>query len=358
MLLFFFILAFISNLICSVTNKRLAFVKWLTLIMIWIIMLGNTYVADYNNYLYYYYNYRTAAYQTPDYLFKLFVVLGRLIGIKYAVFRGFLNAIFLMILDYCVKKFSQKNEHYFYLFYSIFVLFMDAIQLRFFYASTLVLLSVLLFQKKDKLFKYFGFILLCLACSLHGGVILFLFSWVLSIYINIQKKYYNYILFLIIAILVIFVRTGTLSKIVTILPFTHRVSKYLTSCARYGFLAMWILHFITYFCIRYLYSNTKLDKLGNKIYELIKIGFLFFPLYMANVNFYRHIRLLTIFLIIVGARQFGKNNSTLSEIIIIKGRIIYNVLLLNLTFVWLIYEVIFDKMISNILFPIFLLPYS
>lgn len=321
-------------------------------------MLGNTYVADYNNYSYYYYNYKTAAYQTPDYLFKLIVILGRLIGMQYTMFRGFLNATFLIILDHCVKEFSKKREHFFYLHYSIFVLFMDAIQLRFFYASTLVLFSVLLIERKSKLFKYLGFILLCSACFLHGGVILFLFSWVLSIHINIQKKHYNYILFLIIAILVIFVRTGLLSKIVAIFPFTHRVSKYLTSRARYGFLAMWILHITTYYCIKYLYYNKKLDKFGYKIYELVKIGFLFFPLYMANVNFYRHIRLLTIFLIIVGARQFGKNNPSLSCIIITKGRIIFNILLLNLTFFWLIYEVVFDKMISNILYPIFLLPYS
>lgn len=321
----------------------------------------------------YYYGYLITPYKSysetyePGYL--LLTKIGYFLGANYVEFRTAIIFIALLLLHRLVNKVAGKNSYYFYIFYAMFLIFIDNEQHRSFLAFSLIAcgISFLLFSKKIKgVFQYLFFVLI--ASTLHASSLLYL--PLVLVKLNNQRKLSHFIAaFSLIGCLLIFFNIFSVSFITNIITNisdgAERTAAYGAVEVRFGFLYAFFLHSISiailYKIYRMLYDKNRfylnkgfdssLVQYNIYIYKFILtlniISIIYFPVYMFNLQFIRIARnIFLLNLIWFAASMFVFDKKYVKKYLIL-------LMVIILILLWFYYTFIVSDHIEDVLMPFF-----
>lgn len=351
MVVFFWLFFFILNIFFVCFHKKSKAVQVISYSFVLFVLLGNERVADYGNYLASY----NSKVQNPDNFvevgYSFLTKIGQLFGLEYNQFRLLSSMFFLIILFRVLNK-KMYNPHMFYVFYCSFLLFMDAIQIRFFWASVLALWAFNIYvEKRDKLYIIKSSLLMISSMLIHSGAFLFcgpFFAIVVIDNISFFKKYYKQMI--VVALMLAFYILNNIDfHKYSYLIDQSRLRRYLYTKSGRGFIFPWLLQFIQFIRIVIIKKEEKIFEIRDKreidfLFKLSGIAFLYLPLYVINLNFYRCERTFFMFFLCYGV--------ALTQKYIKKNRFLIYSLCFVECCIWLIYEIVFDQLVQNLFVPL------
>lgn len=352
----------ILNFIVAHFNKESKLIGFLTLLFIWMLLAGNTSNLDMGNYINYYNNSVTTKYNETIEVGYLFLQkVGNALGLDYTRFKLFSIIPCLILIHSTIKKFST-NYHYVYFFYMLYVMFMDAVQIRNFMAISIVIYSIrflMEFGKKNVL-KYVISILI--ATSIHTSS----FIYILLIFINGRMKK-TLIKIVVGATFVLCIITflndnqiPLINNILQVIDY-EKVNVYLSTSTRFGFLYPFFLHILNFIVILWarnimknfilkhnkLNGNIKYMNFINLVFWINFLAFMFFPLYMMNLNFYRLTRNFIIINLIACSLVQHPLRRNLLKLIVFNFFVLFN------TGVWFWFDIIMKDHVEDIVKVLF-----
>lgn len=326
-------------------------------IFIWIIIGGNIASADVSNYISLYFQSVNKEYSL-EFGYTFLEKLGNNVGFEYAIFRLLIAIPPVILLYFFLEKVVGKNEnkHLFLLFYMSYLLIMDAEQIRNFIATTFVLNGLALaiktnlsrFRKKLSLLFSFG-----IAFSVHVTSVFYMIF--VTYFFKKRKNWlYSLLFFSILFTVVLILNNNQLPYLEIIIKKIDdaRLYKYLSSLTNWGYLVPVFLSIIDLFWayIMKKINDSTTEILDNNIYEfnvyINLLSFIFIPVYMMNINFYRLVRNLLYFNF--ACAQLIWNNKKISS----ANKLLSLVMGIVVVFVWFYYDFIFTDHIENVFKPI------
>lgn len=310
--MFYFYLGFILFLSGLESITKIHIKKVLTIlifIFLIIIMGGNTNNPDtviYNNI---YYN---SEFFSKDFGFGFLVLFfNKYLGFNYNFFKLFTAIFGITLIQKTVKKYV-KNKKLFYILYFIYPFIMDIVQVRNFMAMSIFIFCVPYLSENDwkGTIKYTVGILI--AATIQKTALVYLPLVFIN---NIEKKKYkkNSLLIIIGLCVVISLNKGLLFKLTNFLLINVAdtltgVGKFLIRNTNWGWLIQWgtqIINFIFIAWCKRVISSKKVEqnsvlfktcsyedakKFIICVYWINMYAFIFLPLYIVNINFYRIMR--------------------------------------------------------------------
>jgi hypothetical protein len=231
--------------------------------------------------------------------------LGYNLGFDFSEFKISITFISLLFMDVLVRKTTKNKVYFFYLMYLFFYIFIDTVQTRSFLSFSIVACGIsFLFYSgiKYKKIIYIGFIFL--AASIHISAIAYL-PFLLIDFKNEKLLIRAVVLITTFSCLLILMSGTDLGAFKVLIQYvtdnSNRVEHYGNNKVKLGFLYPIVMHFISlffiYLCMSELYKyNDKEERhtsseflvyTANLMYKINMIAFLFFPLYMFNMQFIR-----------------------------------------------------------------------
>jgi len=299
---------FILEIISKKTIGRLlpiGFVIYLILLM-----GGNTNNPDTEIYNNIYYN---SEFFSKDMGFGLLVrVFHECIGVQFDVFKLIVSILGIFLIHLTAKKYV-KNISCFYILYFIYPFLMDVIQVRNFLAMSIFIYAVpwLTSNERKDIVKYV--IAIAIAATIQKTALVYL--PIIFIRKAYNKKHIKYILIiLVVTSFFIGINKNVVAVFSNILLDNFAdsligVSGFLEINTKYGWIIQWATQISNFALIswsRKLLANNRqlcdpskklLANSYEKTYKLIDIvywiniySFLFIPLYVVNINFYRIMR--------------------------------------------------------------------
>lgn len=344
-----YILNIIINLMLVFLHRKSKLYGVVNYFLFLYILCGNKKIADYMNY---YISYNSPSLnELIEFGYGLLIQIGKSLSLDYSIFRMILNIFFLTILFLIVNK-NMKNPHLFFFFYSLFLIFMDAIQIRFFWSGCLILVGIHIYSIRSRWYILKIGLLLGWSILIHSGMISFflLFLFVLaSDNILIIKKYYKFLGIIILLICFYFLNSIDFQDYSYWISQT-RLRRYLYTRTGWGFIVPWSIQFVQFIRIRTIYIQKNKFNYHNQkrteiLYKISFVAFLFLPLYLVNLNFYRVERVILFLFLYMGIAVYQQEK--------LKNRFLIVFFVLMECLIWLLYEIIFDNMTVNILVPLF-----
>lgn len=275
--------------------------------------------------------------------------VGNYISLSYSEFRFTVSLISLFLINSFANKFSSKASYGFFLAYLSFYIFIDSEQFRSFFSFSVVLFGLgrILFDEK-KINKVYFILSILLASTIHISSLAFLPLYLIT-FKNQRSINRLVAFFTVLTCMFIFVGGNNLafikSILLTVTDGSDRVSQYGESRVRFGFLFPVSLHFLAlmflYFChCKLKMKNVSLVQLEGNLGDIRKlfkyivainlVSFLYFPLYMFNLQFFRlgrSIMLIDIMFFCLLASNFKSisyiNKLSWSAIFILCGSLFY-----------------------------------
>lgn len=351
--IYFFII--ICNLICWYLKKDFKALKILSFFICWYILIGDPSIADYSNYRQNYYNPVDVHFYISDPLYKLLVYVSNQIGLTYEMFRILLCMGGLLLVVYSLYD-MRCNFHYFYACYLSMSVFMDMIQIRNFISFSIMIFSMRYLLCKDKKSNCKWVIGMTVAYLMHSMSILYIAIGIMLKFFGKYEKYIKYIMLILLGITLVLANGTSFNYIITHIPFISAttIRRYLSTRTRFGFLIPMIFQSINYWYMSVCYQMKRKNNLNDEKNELIKklyiisiLGFIYVPLYVININFYRYIRGMILLGILATSKVQDDYQVKSKKRIEIAGIMFFNIC------VWLLYEIIFNNLLDVGIIPIF-----
>lgn len=220
--------------------------------------------------------------------------LGGYVTTDFYMFRAIIIGIFLFLLFISIKKWNAY-PYYMISFFSAYLIILSAEQLRYFLAFVFFQISLhkLIFTNSKKYYLFF----LCLASMIHLSFLVYI------IFLLTKNSFYNkkekiFCIMMLFVCLVIFLNGNKIpgALILANLIDSEKLKIYFSQTTRFGFLYIFLLHFLSIFLIWFSTKNFLL-KNNEEIYIKLKkiesinlIVLVFLPLCMIQLTFYRIFR--------------------------------------------------------------------
>lgn len=349
MIIYIYIACFIICLIGIVSNGRLKILKCVLLGLIAYFLGRGAKTPDSFNYYYKYLNVKELSFADtyePGYL--LIQKISHYIGLDFVQFQILFSFISIMLISSVVQKFSYRAVYVFFLFYLSFFIFIDSVQIRSFYAFSLIVAGFgYLFINESEPKRMRVILLFVLAISIHVSMIVFLPFIMLSMKDKklVRNSSKIIALFSIVFCMVIYFQSGILGLFKTIISLvtdnSERTSDYGTTSVRFGFIYPFMMHFFSVITLFILKRLSFKYSYSQRICALIDIFLTFnlfalfcLPLYMFNLQFVRIARELLLvnfmfFSYLISEIRFNQRNGFYSLV----GAILLTILLFYYTFI-------------------------
>lgn len=272
---------------------------YILIVIMYILLFGGSNGSpDYYNYSTMFYG-RESSYKSIEYIYYFILHLFRTMGFSYDVFNLLFYAISIVVLCYaaylCVG--SSTGFLFLYLFWPAFI---DWVQIRNFFAMSLLTLGVVVLTKKNKHAKLYFCILILFATGFQVLSIAYL-PIVFLDHLN-EKSIKKYAVGVVAITAIIFsLPKGFISQISSILSSVNldgRFSLYLGNSVRMGYYMNWGIQIGNYVLTVWGKNILKKRQLENTLMKTQKefidlmcniqlYMFIFFPLYRLNTNFLR-----------------------------------------------------------------------
>lgn len=299
------------NIGCVLVKKSPWFIVPINLIYNFTIVYGTTTNADYWVYKA---NYETGYLRSSVEIgYNLCMDLCNKVGCDFNQFLLVMSVVFMTILLITFSKYSS-NYALFFSVYLIYHLFIDLIQIRYFYAGVLLSVAVLMLFKGK---KWIGGILLLASCTFHASMFFFLPLLFLDFEKGLSVKVVKRSAEVVFAICILSFLVGNrfetiinmgLSIVDHMGASASEKSTYFETTTHFGWILYFALHFAIMFTTYYWRSKLRMIRNSNncsleeheRVDNCIKLCtniltlqfycIYSFPLIMINIHFYRFYR--------------------------------------------------------------------
>lgn len=346
-------------------KKHSKIISFTTFLFFWIMFWGNTDNADFTNYINHYNNVLNIKEVNSEVGYYLITSCFARMGFSYHQFIAIITLICYGLIFSTIKEYTE-NYNYVFLFYIIHLFIFDIIQIRNFMMMSIFIFAIKYLEKNTFRGSITYFILICIATTIHKtGVVYFIALLIKPNNKNTMIKFLA--VFSILLTVITYINGGEIPLISNLLsdmlePTVQ--STYLTVSVPLRYLLflffLQIMNFITVFLSRNIFSKkyscilekninqhsedkyNKINRLEKKykfidiVFWLNIIAFIFLPLYIESINFYRLMRNLNIlnFMVMsICSDSFSSKN--------IK-KIIFNIIALICILSWFMYDLSFS----------------
>lgn len=357
MVIVIYLSVIIINLILAYKKKNSRLVMFISCIAIMLLMCGyrRPFYSDLDNYYYMYIGQQELPFGMK-FIFKFFST----IGIDFYTVHYILLAIFLLVSMYVIRTYCE-NWHYAIALFSGYYIIISADQIKNHTAFIFLCLAIISLYKTQKVRAS---IFILIASSIHYSFIIYL------LFILISPKKSKYIIKISIAISLIYAVIAIMKldaiiinnfiPVITSMLGTKigafiemKVQLYLSTRTGWGFLLCIGLQLLD-FCLLKYSRNLMLERGATNKVEFIEfvmrlneIGFIAFPLFVYNMQWYRIIRdLLLINYCVYGCTYYYLEKNT-------KIRLLYLCITLGSVYIWLIGDLCFKTTPDLVLIPFF-----
>lgn len=288
---------------------------YLIFILLWILFAFNTYNVDMDNYKNVFYNIEL---YDIDYGFKILCLILKNFGADYKLLVLIIATFSLFIILTVIKKYT-KNVTFVLLLYLVFPFFLDIIQIRNTLAMAISIYAMTFLIDKVAHYRIKYIVLILIASSIHISAI----SYLIFLLCDLPKKWFNFIVYISLSFsaLIVFM-PSILIRFTSIIP---KLSYYMISTANTQFITkilfMFILLFLNLILEFKISSSTSNNRLFNFLYKIRFLIFVFYPLLLYDVDFFRIIRNIYLLYYILIANYYDIGNykiiSTKNNLIII-----------------------------------------
>ncbi|NMM65091.1 EpsG family protein [Clostridium sp. P21] len=284
----------IANGILLFKKKPSKLIAIISFAIIGLFFAGNYESGDINNYLSMFSNIQVILDNSKiDKLFYYLMIFMQDRGMDFFSFKILLAIIIYPIFIISIIKF-RVNVNYVLFFYLIHSFFMDVEQIRNTIALCIFIFGVhfLVDKGKDYILKYTACVFL--ATAFHASFIIYII--LLVVVLPDKEKILKYIPHVIIIMCIfIFLNKNNIPFIDSVINRLNdeKASIYLSNKVNLGFLIPWALHLVSFSAIYYCkrlsdkLENDKKTNIVNTVYYIYIVSFIFFPLYMRSITFYR-----------------------------------------------------------------------
>ena len=350
------------NLINISLRRKVKFISLSLVILLGVLMGANSSNPDY----YVYKDYFDMVRSINDIGFMLMIRFFNLINVDYEYFRLMITILGLTSIHKTVKKFTT-NYSFFYLLYFVFPFFIDVVQIRNFFAYSIVLYATpyLIEGTKSGTKKYIALVLI--ASSIHlTSIVYLIFAFMKNIKKqNILRLLFYLVVFTIMAVTLYRPLFINLMDHVFVLigRFDERIFYYDVVSTRYGFLFYWTVQFCYIWIIKILRSRMKnINSSGEMnsnhykkniafidlVYWINIISLVFIPTYAVHslfFRFYRNLIPLNYLVIIPAVKQLKP--MSVKKIVIVLGIVLLSILLFYVDIYRPFYSVVIQKVFQN-----------
>jgi hypothetical protein len=306
MTIYFYSIFIFLNSIFAFKKKTSRLLVFFTLVFILLMIVGAgpgyTGQNDYINYKITYDKISSVSFfSSPQIGYTILMKIGHFFNLDFFYFRFLIIGICLFLIYFFFINRYSKNYNHILLLYMIYPMIIDSEHFRNFIALAILLAGIRFLENNSFKNKLIFFIIIIISSSIHFTFILY------SFLLLANKKNSNKIpkvlaIGVIILCVIVFINNNQIPFLMPLLSFisNEKIIRYLTSRTNYGFLipfTLYIINFIMIFWSRKIviknYKNSvksdSMSDLGfiNIVYSINIIGFIFFPLYMLSITFYR-----------------------------------------------------------------------
>jgi hypothetical protein len=308
MTIYFYSIFIFLNSIFAFKKKTSRLLVFFTLVFILLMIVGAgpgyTGIMDSNDYSNYKIRYDKIGSENllydPQIGYTILMKIGHFFNLDFFYFRFLIIGICLFLIYFFFINRYSKNYNYILLLYMIYPMIIDSEHFRNFIALAILLLGIRFLENNSFKNKLIFFIIIIISSSIHFAFILYLFL-LLGNKKNSNKIPKVIAIVAIILSVIVFINNNRVPFLMPLLSIigNEKLIRYLTSRTNYGFLIpfmLYIINFIMIFWSRQIvvknYKNSdksNSNDLGfiNLVYSINIIGFIFFPLYMLSITFYR-----------------------------------------------------------------------
>lgn len=357
------LIGYLSSLILNFaqifTKRKLTLVKYITFCFIVFFIGTETTHGDSFNY-YLSYNSSVSRDFDIEYIYILLEKLGNFFNLNFYTFRLLLTFLFTTLIFSTIDRYSQ-NKFFVYFFLLTYIVFIDAIQFRNYIAFSLIVYAFRFLSQKDNLWqlKYIFFVLL--ASGIHISSIIYLL--LLLVNTNNKEKLIRTLVILTFVLTLFTILNDNqipfINTLVSLFSRNDKITDYLSTTTRLGFLLPLALHLLNIFSIHLTRNivefnpNTNMSDSKNLhiiklIYWINVVSLVFIPLYITNVNFYRLSRNYIILNLIANSIALESLNKNIIK------QIFFTVFILVVMMAWYYFDFVYGNpsgdIISNLFF--------
>jgi len=357
MIVFLYITSFVINTIGVVKENKILIFDILTLLIISFLLGRGANTPDtYNYYIGYVNSLHLNLNETFEPGYLILQKISHYFKLDYVSFRLLLSFLCFLLIRSTIIKFTS-NPHFVYLYFLLFLIFINTEQIRNFFAFSIIVYGFRFLINNSLRGKIKYLVTVLLACTIHITSLIY----IIFIFVSFKnRKYFIRLIVITTLFLCIFIYIGgnNLSFIREIINSfdsgSGKYDAYIEGQTKLGFLYAFLLHFYNIYIVSYsrnILKASNLDTNKNAFVELIYwinlISIVFFPLFMLNLQFIRLVRNLLIVNYIVFS--FLPRSS-----VKLKRKSIYiQLMILINTFLWFYYTFIIQDHIDDILIPFF-----
>lgn len=335
----------VINIFNSLMKKN-NLIKWLLLIMMWVLFWGNFKNPDYGNYLLHY-DYITLtgnAIGTSEFGFAFLMKIAIFFNLEYYQFLMLFTGIGLLLIVSTVEKYAIHPQLV-YALYFIYPFILDIVQLKHYLAMAIVVFCFRYLENKEikNIIKFLIGILI--AFSIHYISLIFI---PLLFLVNLKTEKIYTIMFFYLVIGIPLAYTNIYEIFASYLVPVLETESYFLNRAHNGFILQIFIQsgvlILIYLSKRFLDKHNYENNIVNIIYKANILLLILFPLYIINGTFSRAFRMLAIPNYIMFSIVFSKINR--------KEKALFLMCLLIFVILLFLYY-IFVPAKNNVLFPIF-----
>ena len=320
--------------------------SFITLVFIGLLMCGHIYVgngdtSDFRGYAIQYYgiNIDSARDFGFYYLFYATQMVGNFLSLTYYQWWGIMTALSLIAIARACKHFDY-NVHSFLVYFMVYYIFVFYPGLKFYYGFCSFFYAISFLCRNQKYDKEKFLIFLLIAGGMHVLYYAFIIFLLVDLRILSPKKIFIITFFTVVVILLI----GKNVFINSIIPIigqiinsfdSENLNNYLSFRTNFGFVIPIVLHLFCLFymrqCLAFMTPNSY--SMIYRLYEIILLCTLFYPLYLLALTFMRFLTAMTLLMLVasskclIGVDGHGKINIMLSSIPLLSGYVVYNIFL-------------------------------
>jgi hypothetical protein len=211
-------------------------------------------------------------------------------GLDYASFKLIVIIISLVIIYKAINSFlySKSGIPFFWSCFLIFPLFLDLVQVRFFFAESILLFGFQYLLKNNKTGKWKFILLVLLASSIHSSIFFFLI-FILIPYVDKFKKKMPFLVSIL--CIISFYAPSIAVSLATKFINVNRIERYFFSSDRTGFLGI-ITAILTLYCFLFITKKIRdseiIDKnFGDFLYKSNLLMWFLLPIVFFDPNIFR-----------------------------------------------------------------------
>jgi hypothetical protein len=258
-----------------------------------------------------------AIYIDTGYGWLILCKIGNMLGLDYKMFSILMVIVSCLFISNSVRYFvsSKQSRTYVWTFYLIYPSLLDLVQVRFFVAEALIILSLKFLIRKDFYGNTFYAILCTIATFIHSSFIFYF----LFLLIPVFQKFKKYVMpFTIVLIFLLFLGRKELYQFAELFINTTRIDRYFNSynaVGYFGITAYLLTLFSFWYIAKCVISTIELERVSiqkkqfiEMFYQISIFIWIILPLTILDTSFFRLQRPLWIILYIVLTIQIEERN--------------------------------------------------